>query len=174
VFENFDKEIERFKNTIEIRTERDYLEEIFLDIEEHMTSEHQITTKGLKGKQFYTDVDRFKLALKKVFHEIEKREQYPNIEVIAKNETGEYVDIFITHIDSFASISCKELLKEAEDGDFADIKNLLQNLCDWSVQNYYEQKSCEVNYLTSDKHTKDISVIDSKPKGFTHRLRFYR
>ena len=168
----FGEDINRFKQEIEIRKESNILENIFLDIEEGFDSEHEIEMIKLKGKQFYTDTAKFKVVLKKIFSEIEKREP-KQIIVEATDPKGEYIDISITHIGSFASQDGDSMLGEAEDGDFADIKNSLKNLCDWSIENHYEDKSYRVNYLSSDVSLNAIESIEQKPKGFTHKLRFY-
>ena len=62
---------------------------------------------------------------------------------------------------------------ETENGDFADIKESLTNLCDWSIESHCEDGNFRVNYLHSN-NVKDIEPLEKEPIGFTHILRFYR
>lgn len=162
-----------FKRQIEIRKE-DYstLEEIFIDLEESLPDNFGVNKTKLEGKTFYMDVNAFKDALKNIFSEIEKRDFF-NIEINATNTTGEYIDLLIIQKDSLGQQSAKEMLKEVEDGNFAGIKKLLSNLCDWSIESSFEEENFRVNYLRSDRSIPEIEILDYKPEGFTHRLRFY-
>lgn len=65
------------------------------------------------------------------------------------------------------------MLEEINDGDFSDIKESLTNLCDWSVESSFEDEHFRVNFLHSN-NVKDIEILNNKPKGFTHVLRFYK
>ena len=66
------------------------------------------------------------------------------------------------------------MIQKVKGGDFADIKNNLKNLCDWSIENRDSNgKIYRVNYLIS-KPLERIEYIDEKIEGFTHILRFYK
>ena len=83
------------------------------------------------------------------------------------------IEIKIVQIDSISNKSASDLLKEIDDGDFADIKESLKNLCDWSIESSFEDENFRVNFLHSN-NVKDIEILETKPKGFTHILRFYK
>ncbi len=164
--------ISMFKREIEIRKEYHMLENIFGDLEESFNEKYTFETSKLNGKNFYTDVEIFKQVLKKILHEIKERDFF-EVLVEATNATGKYIDLKIVQIGSNAQLDSAEILKEAEDGGFADIKKSLTNLCDWSIESEYGGVGYRVNYLRSDKNIKEIERLDGKPKGFTHILRFY-
>ena len=165
--------INLFKQEIEIRKEYHMLQNFFMDIQENMSDFYSIETAKLNNKNFYADVESFRIALHKIFSEIQKRE-FAEIKVEAVDTTGEYIDIKIIQVGSFSLNSEAEMLKEVEDGDFADIKKLLTNLCDWSIESSFQNESYRINYLKSDKKTLELEQLDYQPKGFTHRLRFYK
>ena len=79
----------------------------------------------------------------------------------------------IVQIDSISNKSASDLLKEIDDGDFAEIKLNLLNLCDWSIEGSFENENFRINYLHSN-NVKEIVSLDEKPKGFTHIFRFYK
>ena len=125
-------------------------------------------------RDFYTDTQKFSSAIAKIYMEMKKRKEYPQIEVTNReNLKDKTIEIKITQVGSFAKKGPKIMLEEIKDGDFADIKKSLTNLCDWSIENSYENENYRVNFLHSN-NVKDIEILDSKPKGFTHVLRFYK
>jgi hypothetical protein len=162
-----------FKQEIEIRKEYHMLENIFMDIEESLDEKYSIEDSKLHGKNFYTDVETFKYALNKIFSEIQKRDFY-KILVEATDTTGEYIDITITQVGSKAQSTVNKMLHEINDGDFEDIKRNLTNLCDWSIESHFEDGNYRINFLRADANIPEIEVLNTKPKGFTHKLRFYR
>jgi ankyrin repeat protein len=173
----FNSIIQEFKHEIEIRSENDVLENIFIDKEEKLDEEFEDTfsfeLSKLKGKKFYTDTQKFKNAIDSIFEPIKQRPSYTDIEVKAINDNDDFFEIAIIQVDSFSENSAKDILKESKKGDFLSIKENLQNLCDWSIQNIHENKPYQVNYLKSN-NTKDTEEIKEKPIGFTHILRFYK
>ncbi len=163
-----------FKKEIEIRNENDMLESI-IDKHTNLGRKFKVEKNKLNGRTFYTDVEAFNSALNKIFSEIKKREQYNEIKVEAlQADDSSYIDLRIVQVGSEAHRTAKDLLKEANDGDFQSIKSLLTNLCDWSVESSYEGKHYRVNYLISDRNEQQIEKLDNKPIGFTHILRFYK
>ena len=166
--------INLFKQEIEFRTDFKNLEPIF--------TAHRRKLKGLfkvdlsdanLKRQFYSDTQQLSNAIEIIFSEIKKRKDYPRIEVKSRDLDDKSIEIIIIQVDSKASKSSQELLKEIEDGDFADIRKLLLNLCDWSVEATCEDGDFRVNYLHSNNE-KDIKPLSKTVLGFTHILRFYR
>ena len=102
-----------------------------------------------------------------------KKRKYKNIELITRELEDRSIEIIITQIGSVADKNVKTLLEDVNDGDFADIKKALTNLCDWSVESICEDGSFRINYLHSN-NVKDIEQLETEVKGFTHILRFYR
>jgi len=172
----FGKVIELFKQEIEIRAEYENLPNIFEKIQDYMDESDFdviLPNKDKLNKQFYTDVESFTYALDKVFSEIKKRTNFKEIEVSMSYPDSDYYELKITHIDSYATQKAEDLLQQINDGDFADIKSNLTNLCDWSIVNSFEDKNFRINYLKSN-NIKDIEPLDEKPRGFTHILKFYK
>jgi len=165
--------INLFKQEIEIRKEHNMLEKIFIDIENELADNFSVETKHFREKNFYTDIQTFKEALSNIFSEIQKRE-FPEIQIKAIDETGDYIDISIIQIGSLAQQSSNNMLQEVENGNFQSIKELLINLCDWSIESSFEGENFRVNYLRSDKNILAIEPLDYDPIGFTYRLRFYK
>jgi hypothetical protein len=112
-------------------------------------------------------------VIAKIFAEMNKREEYPNIEVTNKELDDRSIEIRITQVGSFGNKNSNEMLQEIEDGDFADLEANLTNLCDWSIESSFENENFRVNFLHSN-NVKDIEILPTKPKGFTHILRFYK
>ena len=169
---NFGEVINLFKQEIEIRNENNMLKNIFIQQKKELGRKFIIELIKLEGRTFYTDVEKFKLAIKKIFEEIKKRNFF-NIRVEFIELNSESIEIIITQINSESQRSSKEMLKEVEDGDFKMIKNSLKNLCDWSIESSYEGKGYRVNYLRQPL-IKEVEKLEVIPKGFTHRLRFYK
>ena len=168
----FEDVINLFKQEIQIRNENDILESIFIDIEESLDNDFdgifEIETIKLKGKSFYTDVEKFKNALAKIFLEIKNRKKFNKIVVEMKEyDDYNYMDLIITQIGSSANRTKEDMEKISNGGDMSDIKKSLKNLCDWRIDTSYEDKFYYINYL-GDINTK------IETRGFTHILRFYR
>jgi hypothetical protein len=166
--------IHLFKQEIQIRNENDVLESIFIDIEESLDDEFdgifEIETSKLKGKSFYTDVEKFKDVVNRIFSEIKKRKEFNKIVVkMREYDDVNYMDLIITQIGSSANRTKEDMEKISNGGDMAEIKRNLKNLCDWSVETSYNDKSYRLDYLG---HIDNNIEIESR--GFTHRLRFYR
>lgn len=171
--------IYQFKNEIEIRKESDILYDIFVSIQEQLDEKYEdlftFNLKKLKGKTFYTDIEKFKNGLNKIFDGIIQYAKdkdgnilYPEIQIETVENHGKYLDIYITHIGSYSNSTANNILLEVENGDFADIKENFNNLCDWSIQNSYENENYQINYSLNQ-----IEILEEKPQGFTHILRFY-
>jgi len=172
----FEDIINMFKQEIEIRSEFNNLSEIF-DMQKMSISKNFLFTpeNSKLDKQFYGDTQNIKEAITLIFAEINKREQYPHIEVITNELDDRSIEIRVIQKESFSNKSPDELLKKANDGggDLGNIKNLLLNLCDWSIESSYEDKSFKINLLHSS-NVKELEVLSEKVLGFTHILRFYR
>ena len=124
-------------------------------------------------RDFYTDTQKFSSVLGKIFSEMKKRVEHPQIEVTSKELEDRSIEIKICQVGSFGDKNSQTILEEVNDGDFKDIKESLTNLCDWSIESGFEDEHFRVNYLHSN-NVKDIEMLESKPKGFTHILRFYK
>jgi hypothetical protein len=167
--------VQLFKNEIEVRSEEKRIKQIFRTIKKNkLGKEFKLKLdKSLDGIDFYTDVQHLKNGLAKIFEEIAKRTQYPQIKIEAsKNISEGYIDISIIHIESFSNKESIELLAEVEDGDFSDIKKSFCSLCDWSIRDKFSDGSFQVNYL--GEYENKINKIDEEIEGFTHILRFYK
>jgi ankyrin repeat protein len=170
--------INLFKQEIEIRENFKNLEILFTTQKNKLgTGRNSIFNLDLStaklNRQFYTDVEKFSNVLDRIFGEIKIRTDFPNIEVITTEFEDRSIEIKIVHIDSFSNKSASDLLKDIEDGDFAEIKLNLQNLCDWSIESSFENENFRINYLHSN-NVKEIVSLDEKPKGFIHIFRFYK
>lgn len=168
--------IDLFKQEIEIREDFGNLQNIFAKAQEFWDEKGLNILLSLSDfdKQFYTDVEIFSNVLNdRVFETMSKRINYPDIRVSCKND-GDIIEIKIVQINSFSNKSPEELLKEVNDGDFAEIKASLTNLCDWSIENSFNNKYYRINYL----HSTDIDIIQGNinehPEGFTYIFRFYK
>lgn len=175
--------IYQFKNEIEIRKESDRLYYLFVSIQEQLDEKYEdlftFNLKKLKGITFYTDIEKFQNGLNRIFDGIIQYAKdkdgnilYPEIQIETVENDEKYLDIYITHVGSYSNSTANNILLEVENGDFVDIKENFNNLCDWSVQNSYEDKNYQVNYLKSGNEKKK-EFFEEKPQGFTHILRFY-
>jgi len=167
----FSEVIELFKQEIEIRTDFKSLEKIFSNLS--LGRDFNLKTLRLNEQQFYTDVEKFTFAINKIFDPIKKRKEFKHIEVIMTLPDSDYCELKITQKDSMATLNAENLLEEIKDGDFKDIKLSLKNLCDWSIEGSFEEENFRINYLTSN-NTKDKEILNYKPNGFTHILKFYK
>jgi len=167
--------IDLFKQEIEVRDNFKNLENLFANQVDSLGENFNLDLSSAKlSRQFYTDVEKFSNILDRVFSDMSKRKKYPNIEVTTTELEDRGIEIKITQIDSNASRSSAELLERAKlAGDISEIKNGLTNLCDWSIESSYEDENFRVNFLHSN-NVKDIEILPTKPKGFTHVLRFYK
>lgn len=164
-----------FKQEIEIRENFRNLETLFTTYQEELGDTFIFDLSGAKlTRQFYIDVEKFSGTLSKIFKEIKTRNEFPNILVTTQEiEEDRSIVLKITQIDSFSHCDAQGLLDEGKDGDFAEIKENLKNLCDWSVESSFGENAFRVNYLYSN-NVKEIELLREKPKGFTHILRFYK
>jgi len=176
----FEEVINLFKQEIEIRENFKNLSTIFINQQKKLDESFNLDLSTAKlNKQFYTDVEKFSNVLDKIFADMGTRKEYLNIKVSTTELEDRSIELKITwviptQLDSSSSRSSKELLERVEEaGDIKEIKESLSNLCDWSVESNYEDESFRINFLHSN-NVKDIVPLESKPKGFTHILRFYK
>ncbi len=168
----FGEVIDLFKQEIEIRRDFKNLSKVFRKIGKRLGADFTFNTQKI-DRQFYTDTEKLTITLDKIFDGIKKHNDHKSVEVIANEFDDGTIELKITQINSLSTLNANDLFKEAEDGDFADIKANLTNLCDWSVEGSFEDASFRINYLKSN-NVKDIVELDNKPAGFTHILRFYK
>ncbi len=148
------------------------LENIFLLQKKKLGRKFKLELIKLKGRSFYTDVEKFVNSIDRIFNEMKKRDNFKQIKVEAFEPSAEYIEIKIIQFTSEAGRSAEEMLKESENGDWKILKDNLNNLCDWSIESSHEGQNYRVNYLR-DTTVKGIDNILYKPDGFTHILRFY-
>ncbi len=168
----FGEVIELFKQEIETRRDFKNLTTVFERINDNLGNDFNLSTQKLV-RQFYTDVEKVTSTLDKIFDSIKKHSDYKDIEVIANEFEDGTIELRITQVGSPSTLSAEKLFAEVDDGDFADIKASLTNLCDWSVEGSFEESHFRINYLKSN-NVKDIVELDGKPAGFTYILRFYK
>jgi len=172
----FKEIVGKFKGKIEVRNDGDMLKSIFVNFRKKLKKD-AIKLKicpSLEGVDFYTDVEKLKSALDLIFSGIVAKKSYSDtVEIKLKKPDPESVEIYIIHQNSFSMRTKKELLKEVDDGDFKEIKENLTNLCDWSVEDKFEEKSYRVNYLKSSS-VNEKEELGRDIEGFTHILRFYK
>ncbi len=179
----FGEVINFFKQEIEVRNDNKSikyldksLEELFVKQRKKMRGLFNMDLSASKlGKQFYTDTEKLDIVLDSIFKQIKsnKQQELDTIRVISSEPSDNSIEIRIVHVGSFAPLNASHLLDEAKDGDFASIKENLQNLCDWSCENSFEGQGYRVNYLHSN-NVKDIEPLENTPEGFTHIMRFYK
>ncbi|WP_121628764.1 hypothetical protein [Poseidonibacter antarcticus] len=173
-FKDFKEIVNVFKRKIEIRKDT-MLEDIFIQERKKLGRKYKVELIKLKGVTFYTDTEKLINVIKTIFsqmHEVERHE-YTNIIVeVLGDSTKEFIELKIMQLGAQAGSDAYVMLEEVQNGDFAGIKENLNNLCDWSIESSYEDKNYRVNYLTSNT-SQNIEELNYKPNGFTHILRFY-
>ena len=166
----FGEVINLFKQEIEIRADFKNLEQIFLS----QNIQLDLSAAKLNTRQFYTDTQKFSNVLGKIFYDMGNRKDFKNIEVTTTELDDRSIEIKIIQLDSNSTRRAIELLERSKEaGDISDIKIGLTNLCDWSIESSFEDENFRVNFLHSN-NVKDIEILETKPKGFTHILRFYK
>ncbi|MEA2018920.1 MAG: ankyrin repeat domain-containing protein [Campylobacterota bacterium] len=176
VIKKFEDVINLFKQEIEIRSEFKNLSKIFNIQKENLNSNFIFEpSKSKLDKQFYTDTYNFSQAINLMFKEFNKREEFNHIEVITNQNENSYIEITITQNGSTSSQSIDEVLKKIESngGDMGNIKTLLTNLCDWSIEGIFDDEYYRINLLHSN-NVKETEKLSEKPNGFSHILRFYK
>ena len=124
----FGEVINLFKQEIEIRTDFKNLETIVSQQEISLGRKFKFDISQSKlHRQFYTDTKFFNDASSKIFSEMKKREEFPNIKLETRDLEDRSLEIKIIQVDSKANQDSQSLVKETENGDFADIKESLTN-----------------------------------------------
>jgi len=170
----FGEVIKIFKQEIQIRSENNMLENIFLDIEsDEAFDTFTFDTIKLKGKTFYTDVVIFRESLNRIFSEIKKRPEFNHVKIeIVEDEDDAFYELKITQIGSEANISSSKMLESINGGDSSILKSNFTNLCDWSIETSNEDENYRINCLMSVT-VPEVEKLSYKPDGFTHIMRFY-
>jgi hypothetical protein len=146
----------------------------------------KLNDQNINTAEFYTDVDKFKVALFHIISTIKERADKNfcfEIEVDFTNESlegGNFKNVIITHINS-------EPTKNSNDKDFVkgDIKTIQKNLwglCNYEILAKFPDGFRNKIILTDDYNDYKTYVIEGKSipvcdatsvKGFTHILKFY-
>jgi ankyrin repeat protein len=165
-----------FKNEIEFRDDENLLQ-LLTEIDEKVFDfEFVVDYINLESISFYTDVEYFGRAVEKIFELFKHygKDKYKHVVIEAvKSVDGEYFDLLITHTGSCTTKGREKMMQETDDGDFHDIRELLQSLCDWSILACFQNDSYKINYLSIESEQVTVSDLQQIPEGFTHQLRFY-
>jgi RNA-directed DNA polymerase len=167
--------IDVFKNEIEVRDENSTLLNLILQKHDHyLISFASPIISNLENKTFYTDLQWLSKALDLIFEGIQKYPQHPNVEYSVIENNNEKIVLNILHRNSFKNgMSIFDDKLNLKRGDFSTIKEMLLNLCDWSVESEFKEGKYRINYLVSNEDTQAYEKI-SFADGFKHILTFYK
>jgi len=161
--------IELFKKEIQIRNENNHLENIFLKQQKKLGKDFKVELIKLQGKEFYTDVEKFENSIERIFDAIKIRKEHNKVTIKIEEPDNETIEIIITQHGSCSYKSSEDMLRAVEGGDLNILKENLTNLCEWSIEDSYEDEGFRVNCFSDE-----IELLDKTPDGFTHILRFYK
>ena len=180
---SFNDVVEIFKHSIEFRDNDLYnaIKRIFKNKSFRINREKLATIQGVT---FYTHTQKIKNALEIIAGNIFNRAEFPDFEVSCTTKTGKEkntIQLEILQLDSYSNkdVNDPKVLGIDPNGDIASIKNLLRNLCDFSVVSRFKQddefKYLRINYLVSDSRPGyNIEVVNEYDcKGFKYILTFY-
>lgn len=172
--QRFKQVIDIFKNEIEIRDENSALLNIILWYHDHFLGGFKIKSfDNFENKSFYTDVDYLLKVLDVVFRGIQSRTMYKEVSYHLVDNPDFYELIIVQH-DSFCKgISLNDAKFNLTRGDYASIKNWLNNLCDWSIESEFAEGIYRLNFLTSDR-TCPKAEKKRHTEGFKHIFKFYK
>ena len=175
--------VEIFKHSIEFRDNDLYIaiKRIFKN-KSFIINKEKLTT--LQGVSFYSHTQKVKNALEVIAGNIFNRAEYPNIEISCLTNTGKErnsIQLEILQLDSYSNkdVNNPKVLGTDSNGDISSIKNLLRNLCDFSVVSRFKQddefKCLRINYLVSGNNAVSgiESIHEDDCKGFKYILTFY-
>jgi len=139
--------------------------------------------KCLQGRNFYTDTELVEKAIKIIAGNISQHGNSSNVRVnyqfIQEKDNNKIIIEFL-HIDSYSNkdINDPRITAEDKNGAMATIKNILRNLCDFSVESTFrvknKQKPLRINYLVSNPSEKGIyEILEEDCSGFKYILTFY-
>lgn len=164
-----------FKNEIEIREDSNVLKKMINSLwEEELSYDFKVSTDGIEGVSFYTDVALFSEAIKLIFRNFKSRPEFPNITIKVQNNQANSILISLTQGNS----RCRRNIDDPKiispnGGDLGTIIKNLNGLADFSISAMFpDDEGYKVNFLASNnlvKHIEEIPSID----GFTYELRFY-
>ena len=176
IAKNFEDIINLFKQEIEIRSDFKNLSTIFGNQQEFLGTQFDFDpSKSKLDKQFYADTQNFNEAISIIFQEIKKREEFHHIEVLTQQYDDHSIEIKIIQRGSTSVQTHKEVIQKinSKGGDMGNIKMLLTNLCDRSIESSFTDGNYRINILHSN-NIKKVQKLDEKSDGFTHILRFYK
>lgn len=170
----FRQVIDLFKNEIEFRDENDSFFEMILSMHDKYLHGFTIGEIGsLHNRSFFTDVPYLRRALVPVFENIQKRPHFPEVSYLIV-DLGNRFEFQIIHKDStLRGVSLGSDKLKADRGDFGTVKELLTNLCDWSVESEFSEGAYRLNYLVSDVKVPPFEKIQNA-KGFKYCFKFYK
>jgi len=145
-----------------------------------------LSKQNINTAEFYTDVDKIKLALSHILATIKDRADNNfcfEIEIDFINESlngGNFKKLLITHLNSEPTKHSND--KDFVKGDMKTIQSLLWGLCNYEIEAKFpdgvrKKIILTDNYKDYKKYVEkgeSIPINDSmKVKGFTHILKFY-
>jgi len=176
IAKSFEDVINLFKQEIEIRSDFKNLSNIFNMQKKNLGSQFVFEpSKSKLDRQFYIDTHNLNEAIHLMFKEFKKREEFNQIELTTKQYEDNSIELRIRQKDSESSQISTEFLTKIEStgGDMGNIKTLLFNLCDWSIEGTFNKENCRINLLYSN-NSKNIEKLEKSSGGFIHILRFYK
>jgi len=172
--------VEIFKHCIEFRDEDLY--DMIMDV---FDKNGLIVNMDIKSISIYTCTEKIKEALEKIAENAFNRgKRHPHIEVNLFTIKGKFRDTIVLEIlqvDSFPdkAITDDKVLGNDHDGAIYKIIELLQNLCDFSVESKFvdnnnNMKGYHIDYLVSEEESPlYYEIPNDNIRGYKSILRFY-
>lgn len=175
----FAKEIEDFKNSIEIRAPK--LEELMINLLKKIVDDKytdiQLILQDVRTANFYTDVERFTTGLSAIFCSIKERiKPGDKLAFTFKRQVDGILikrAIHILHYNSKASKSSEDIYEGS--GDFNNAKKAFRGICDWYVEGVFTDGCARIGMLRKENIGEAINKDIDKESvlGFKHILIFY-
>lgn len=170
----FEDVVEIFKNEIEVRSDQNQLEKIFIKEIKFLGPDYNVQYNDFSGIDFYTDVQWFKYGLHAIFNELKRKIYHPTIKIFyTKNIELSFLDISILQVGSICNKSVEDMLSEFKNGDFGTIYESFYSLCDWSIESKFLNGYFKIDYLKDGLNFPESRELNREVEGFTHILRFY-
>jgi hypothetical protein len=174
--------VELFKREIQFREETKDLYYEILEIKKQELIEFNVTgLKHLRDFSFYTYVPNVLKAIRRIFRMIQKRTQFPDIEIICSQYNG-ILELRIVHIDSFPSKKSSDDKFQNPSGDLIEVIKKLISLCDFEIESKFSDGNFRISYLYDNIEIKKEEgklilspqkhFLNTVPKGFTYILKF--
>jgi hypothetical protein len=175
--------VELFKREIQFREESKDLYYEILEIKKQELIEFNVSgLEKLKDFSFYTYVPNVLKAIRRIFRMIQKRTEFPDIEIIC-SQSGNLIELRIVHIDSFPSKKSSDDKFQNPSGDLIELIKKLISLCDFEIESKFSDGNFRISYLYDNVEIKKVEegklilspqkhILNTVPKGFTFILKF--